>query len=63
MRDDPECPHCGEELTDLWDYGWDDDFEDESINSECGWCEKPVTIKRRVWLWYEVHDQQPQRKD
>ncbi len=47
------CPHCGSALTDLWDYSWTYD-EDEERETECGTCEHPVVIRRRISTSYTV---------
>ncbi len=47
------CPHCGHTLTDLWDYAWSYD-EDEERDIECVACEKPLVLKRRVHTTYEA---------
>lgn len=51
MSNEPNCPHCGEPQTDLWDYDWGNR---EQIKTECGDCGKPVIIARDVSVAYEV---------
>lgn len=51
MEHEPKCPWCGYRFTDMWDYGMDDDDCDEQ---ECPSCEKPIWIKCRVSVDYEV---------
>lgn len=48
-----KCPHCKELLRDLWDHDWDG-REDEEVETECGWCEKPIVIKRRIRTTYTI---------
>lgn len=52
-----ECPWCGKSNGDLWelwphDSSTVDGFEDDS--QECGWCEKPVTVKCVVDVTYSM---------
>ncbi len=55
------CPHCNKLRTDLWDYGWGVD-EDEEVETDCGNCEMPILIKRSVRVTYEVtHTKGPVR--
>lgn len=57
MSDRLPCPHCGAMFTDLWDYAWD---SDELIITECGECEKPVDIIRRVDVTYMLEPGMPE---
>lgn len=45
--DEIACPHCGQMITGLWEYG-----DDEWIETECGWCEKPIMITIRITYHY-----------
>lgn len=51
MHNQEKCPHCGEVITDLDDYNW---RRHEYIEDDCGHCEKPITITRRVDVTYEI---------
>lgn len=42
-----ECPKCGKMIGDLWEYG-----SDEDMDIECGHCEAPLTLSRRVSIDY-----------
>ena len=44
------CPHCGKVMRDLWDYHWSNN--DDCIDTECGWCEEPITLSRVVSVDY-----------
>lgn len=46
-----ECPHCRKVFRDLWDYEWSG-AEDESAETECGWCGEPITLFRDVYVSY-----------
>ncbi len=50
---DPKCPWCKVTITDLWDYGWADSNEAEIV-TECGSCEKPITLTRDIIVEYGV---------
>jgi hypothetical protein len=56
MSDREKCPHCGKVQTDLWDFDWDNDGHDghETVETECGHCEKPIVIRRTVTVNYAV---------
>lgn len=49
---DERCPHCQKPLRDLWDYGWGAYVE--RIETECGNCEMPITIRRIMQVTYEA---------
>lgn len=51
MSDSVECPHCGTKISDLWDYNW---THAETVEVECGECNKPLTIERHVSVTYRV---------
>lgn len=41
----PKCPACGEIMVDaVWDFDW----SHETVETECGYCEVPITINRYV---------------
>jgi len=48
--DQIECPSCGGTITDLCDYDWFGGTE--QIDVECGHCEKPFYLFRRVDVLY-----------
>ncbi len=52
MSDEANCPYCGARNIELWDYDW---TNREEVSTECGSCEKPVTIYRRVTVDYEIN--------
>lgn len=56
IKADDECPHCREVVRDLWDHGWDGDGEDEEVETECGRCERPIKIRRRIDVRYVVSE-------
>lgn len=45
------CPWCGYVMRDLWDHDWKGN-EDESMETECGDCEKPFVLTRVVSVHY-----------
>ena len=48
-NDDLACPKCGKPITsDPWEYT-EGDHE-----TECGWCDAPVTLRVMVSVRYEV---------
>lgn len=49
--EDCQCPHCGELIKDLWDYNWNGN---EDIETECGHCDQPITIRRSVTIMYTL---------
>lgn len=49
MSDSVECPHCGETITDLWEYNWD---PVETTETDCDHCGKPIVIVRHVSVSY-----------
>jgi predicted RNA-binding Zn-ribbon protein involved in translation (DUF1610 family) len=56
------CPHCGETITDLWDHGWTYE-DDETIETECGSCERPINLKKHTRTTYEVEASPPSSED
>jgi DNA-directed RNA polymerase subunit RPC12/RpoP len=54
------CPHCGSAVTDLWDYSWAYG-EDEDIETECGTCEHPIIIQRRMSTSYTIKAARPHK--
>lgn len=59
--DEDTCPCCGKRMNDLWDHEWDG-LEDESVETECGHCDAPITIERRQRVSYHVRSRTPQAK-
>ena len=51
------CPHCGTIHRDLWDHEWGNN---EDIETECGECERPFTLSRRVRVDYTAR---PMRRE
>ena len=49
FESEPACPHCGEEIQDAWELFRD---MEETVETECGSCEKPFTITRSVSFHY-----------
>lgn len=48
---DETCPHCGKRLKDLYEY-----FPkgDDTVEVECGWCEKPLEITLTTDVSYRI---------
>lgn len=47
----PKCPHCGWELTDIWDYGL---VDEEAIEIECEDCEKSFRLITHFDVSYTI---------
>lgn len=43
------CPHCLEDITDLWEHALRDE---RSIEIECGHCERKIRLKARYVMRY-----------
>ncbi len=48
---EPVCPHCGADVRDSWEL-----FKgmEETVEHECGSCEKPFSITREVTFHYSA---------
>ena len=55
VNDSVECPFCGYEHTDLWEYGWDD-WGDGEITVTClnEDCKKEFQLLRHVYISYST---------
>ena len=42
-----QCPLCGKTLDDLWEFGPEDE---KIIETDCGWCCKPITIRFSITI-------------
>ena len=49
-----KCPHCGEWITDLWEFFRNEVGLDAETETDCTSCGKPVVITRRVSTDYEI---------
>ncbi len=49
------CPHCGALVGDLDDHRWNND----TVETECGTCEKPFTLTRIVSVDYTAEAEVP----
>lgn len=49
--DEPICPHCGKSVSDAWEINFGA-TGDEETELECGHCEKPFTVSRRITVKY-----------
>lgn len=47
----PLCPHCGEEIQDAWELFRE---MEQTVETECGSCERPFTITQSVTFHYDA---------
>lgn len=50
-KNEPVCPHCGEEVKDAWDYGFE---EDRQTEIQCPNCEKEFWVIANVTITYST---------
>lgn len=48
---EPECPYCHTPMYDAWEHALDDG---DHVETECGSCEKPLTITASVSVEYKL---------
>ena len=53
-----ECPVCGDEFGELWDYPWGSNDE---IDVECPCCGAPITLCREVSVDYSARPREVDR--
>lgn len=58
MNDHVICPHCGDTIRDLWDYGWG---AAEEIEANCGSCGGDIVLHREISAHYSVERKERHR--
>jgi len=54
MQTTVTCPHCGNEIGDLWELGFLTGDEDDTVETTCGSCGGDVSITRDVTVEYSI---------